>query len=258
MKKENMKYVHIFLSATAVYILFIIRGLHNNHYLDWSQDFHIGDSLEIMIFTLPIVYFILKWFSVKQHYFKDALWLAFCTSVPFLVYDILYLGILKGYGFDYFGRFWFLTIFYFIVWIEIPIIGYLMQKDDPMVAKKHVVMLLVGIMGWLLNWWEGSHSDHYVNWSLNMKIVRLTNILLILLPIAYLVLRFQSTKEHYPRDAVLMALYLSSVFVLFDFLYLGIAKGHGLHFIQDYWFVTLFYPLFWIEIPLIGRVMRRS
>ena len=133
-----------------------------------------------------------------------------------------------------------------------------MHKDDPQITKKHFVMLSIAIIMWLLNLWEGSHSNHYLDWSLNMKIVRLTNILLILMPVVYLALRFNSSKQNYLKDATLLSLYLSCVFVLFDFLYLGIDKHFGLDYIREYWFVTLFYPIFWIEIPLTGCIMQRN
>jgi len=257
MKKDKVKYVRLFLAASVVYLIFIIRGLPNNHYLDWSIDFQIGDCLELMLITIPLGYLLLKWFSSKQDYYIDSIWLAFFTSVPFFIYDSFYLGIFKGFGLNFIYEFWFLTIFYFIVWIEFPIIGYLMQKDDPKITKKHFIMLLVAIIGWLLHWWEGSYSNHYLDWALNTKIIRLTNILLILLPLVYFVLRFYSNKDQYLKDAGFLALYLSFIFVLFDFFYLNISKGYGLRYIKDYWFVTLFYPIFWIEIPLIGWVMQR-
>ena len=85
MKKEKAKYIYLFVTATIFYFLFLIRGLHNNHYLDWSLDFQIADCIEIMIFTLPMVYFPLKWISQRENYFKDSIWLAF-----FLYREIFY------------------------------------------------------------------------------------------------------------------------------------------------------------------------
>lgn len=256
MNREISKNVYLFISATAIYVFFIIRGLPNSHHLEWSVYSQIGDCLEIIIFSLPVGYILLKCFSNAEDYFRDSIWLAFFTSVPFLIYDSLYLGVAKGFGITYLSEFWYLTIFYFIVWVEFPIIGYLMQKDDPKIVKKHFVMLSVAIIGWILNWWLGVHSNHYLEWALNNKIIRLTNIVLMLLPIVYYVLKFHSSKEEYTKDVVVLALYLSFVFILFDFFYLGISKDIGLRYIWDYWFVTLFYPIFWIEIPLIGWAVR--
>ncbi len=257
MKKEKLKYVYIFLCTIVGSILILIRGLPSNHYLDWPSYFLFGDGVELLVGVTVIIYLCLKWLSNEQDYFKDSIWMAVLTSICLLIYDALYLGIIKGYGFSYFDKFWFLWNVYFILLIEYPIIGYLMQKKDTKITKKHFVMLLVAIIAWLLNWWQGSYSNHYLEWALNMKIIRLTNIYLMLLPIVYFVLRFYSSKDQYFKDAGFLALYLSFIFIWFDFYYLGISKGYGLHYIKDYWFVTLFYPIFWIEIPIIGWVMQR-
>jgi len=257
MTKVKAKYVYLFLTACLIYLLFIIRGLPNNHYLDWPQYYHIIDCLELMVVSIPLTYLVLKWFSSPEYYYKDSIWFAFFTSVPFFIFDLIYLGIFENFGINFIYEFWFLTIFYFIVWVEMPIIGYLMQKDDADITKKHIVMLLVAIIGWLLNWWIGLHSNHYLDWTLNLKIIRITNILFILSPIVYFVLRFHSSKDQYLKDAGFLSLYLTFIFVLFDFLYLGISKDYSLRYIIDFWFVTLFYPVFLIEIPLIGLVMKR-
>lgn len=258
MRIKTAKYIKFFLTTAAVYALFLVRGLGNNYYLDWSLDYQVADCLEIMIFTLPLTYLPLKWLSTKEDYFKDSVWFALCLSIPYMIYDMIYLGIIGGYGLGYMRTFWFLTIFYFIVLIEVPIIGYLMQKDDAQVTRKHSSMLLTAIMAWLVNRWEGSFSDHYLNWSFNMKTIRLTNIILLLWPITYIILKSYSKKNETLQDACLLALYFSFVFILFDFLYLGISKGYGLDYIKTYWFISILYPMFCIEIPLIGWFMKRT
>jgi hypothetical protein len=257
MKKGRGKYGYFFVAANVVYLFFVIRGLPNHHYLDWSREFQIGDCIAIIIFTIPLVYLLLKWLSRKQDYLKDSIWFAFFTSVPFLIYDSFYLGVIKGFGFSYLHEFWFLTIFYFIVWIEMPVIGYLMQIDNQKTTKKHLVMLLIAVVAWWLNWWEGSYSHHYLDLALNTKIARLINIVLMLLPITYFVLKFHSSKALYFKDAVFLALYLTFVFVLFDFFYLAILQDYGLRYLIDYWSVTVLYVIYWIEFPLVGWVMAK-
>lgn len=256
MALKSLLIFRFFGFATFIYILFVIRGLPSHHYLDWSLDFKIGDCIEIILFTVPLTYLVLKWFSRKPDYFKDSLWLALSFSVPYAVYDFIFLGLLKGYGLDYPGTFWFLTIFYLIVLVEIPVIGYLMQRDDREVTKSHLLMLVTAVISWGLNWWEGSFSDHFAAWALNMKIIHLVNVVLILLPVGFGVLQFCSTEAGIFKSACWLALYFSFVFILFDFLYLGIARGHGLSYIVSNWHAAALYPLFWIEIPLIGWVAK--
>jgi len=240
-----------FLTSVSIYLAFVLRGLHNNHYLDWTVDFQIGDCVEILLFAAPLIYVPLKRFSRKGEYVKDSVWFALCLSLPFAALDWIYLGWWKGHGLTYFRTFWFLTIFYFIVLVEAPVIGYLMQQDDRRVTRRHLVMLLLAVAAWLLNAWEGASSDHYLTWSLNMKLVRLTNVALLS---STLVLVDEATSEDRDRAAAgwFLPLYFSFVFMVLDFLYLGVSKGHGLDYLLRYWFVTAFYPIFWIAMMGAG------
>lgn len=248
-----------FLSiSTMIYFAFLIRGMAANHYMDWSLDFKIGDCIEIILFTLPLTYLLLKWLSTKQNAFRDSLWLGLSFSIPYVLYDALFLGFYKGYGAAYLGSHWFLTIFYVIAPVEIAVIGYLVQNDDGEMAKTHLQMLSVSIAAWGLNWWEGSFSHHYIDWPLNMKIVRLSNIGLILLPLTWILLRWRSRPGEFSAQARWLAFYLSATFALFDFFYLGIARGYGAEHVSSLWHVAVFYPIVWIEVPWIGWLMDRK
>ena len=52
--KDKAKHVCLLLAANVIYLLFIVRGLPNNHYLDWSQDYKIINCLGIIMFTVPL------------------------------------------------------------------------------------------------------------------------------------------------------------------------------------------------------------
>lgn len=258
MPAQAMKATRFLLIATAIYGLFFLRGMAADHYLDWSLDFKIGDCIEIIIFTVPLTYLVLRRLSSKPEYFRDACWLALSFSIPYGIYDLILLGYVRGHGINYLSTFWFLTIFYFVALIEIPVIGYIMHRDDPSVTKAHLSMLAVAVLSWGLNRWEGSFSNHYSDWALNMKIVRTTNVVLMLAPICWITLRLTSRPGEYRRNAAWLALYFSFTFVLFDYLYTGIARGNGLTYIPTFWHASILYPIFWIEIPGIGAFIERT
>lgn len=249
------RHLKLFLTSIVIYVAFALRGLHNNHYLDWTLDFQIGDCIEILVFAAPLIYVPLKRFSCKGEYVKDSIWFAMYLSVPFAVLDGIYLGWWKGYGPGYFRAFWFLTIYYFIVLVEAPVIGYLLQRDDPRVTRKHLVMLLLAVAAWLLNAWEGAATDHYLMWSLNMKLVRLTNVALLASSIVLIFDRATTDDRDRAAAGLFFALYFSFIFVVFDFFYLGVSKGHGLDYVFRYWHVTAFYPIFWIAMATAGRLV---
>lgn len=255
---KTNKHIHLSLISIAVYALFIVRGLSSNHYQDLSVDFYFVEGIDIFIFLIPTCFLILKLISKKQDYFKDSMWLAFYTTIPFFFFDLIFLGIIKGFGIEFFSKWWFLSIFYFILWIEFPIIGYLMEKNSLKEEKKHFVMLVISIVSYLVIYWGGSFSNHYLEWNQDMKIMRLLNLPLILSIITYSFLRHCSKKESYVKDSLFLAVYMSFFFVVFDFHYLAISKNLGINYLIDYWFVVLFYPLFWVVIPTVGMIMKNS
>lgn len=258
MSPQVIRVARFLAVSTFIYGLFFVRGITAGHYLDWSLDFQIADCIEIIIFTVPLTYSMLRWLSSKPHYFQDACWLALSFSVPYAIYDFVLLGYIRGYGLEYLSTFWFLTVFYFITLVEIPVIGYLMYRDDPVVTKGHLSMLLIVVVSWGLNWWEGSFSGHYFDWALNMKIVRMTNVVMMLAPISWLTLRMTSRPTECRENAAWLALYFSFTFALLDFLYLGIVQGHGLGYVRIFWHASILYPLFWIVIPGVGLLIERS
>ena len=245
--------------SLGIYILFVVRGLASHHYVDWSLDYQIGDCFEIIIFSVPIAYGALRWASTREHFLSDSVWFGIFLSVPFAMVDTLLLGVHRGYGVGYLHKFWFLVIiFYFITPIEMPLVGYLMHRSDKRLTLQHLTMLLIAVACWLLNYWEGQPSHHYASWTLDMKIARLGNVMLILPLVVVGFLCFQSARGRYHRDSLWSSGYLTFLFVHFDFIYLGVARGHGLRYLTDYWFVSPFYLLFCIEVPLIGWGMDSS
>ncbi|MCH7732835.1 MAG: hypothetical protein IIB44_10040 [Candidatus Marinimicrobia bacterium] len=57
-----------------------------------------------------------------------SVWCAFYASVPAVFYDYVYTGLIEGLGFSYLFSHWCLTIFYFIIWIEILPVGFIMER----------------------------------------------------------------------------------------------------------------------------------
>lgn len=256
MRSAKYKHLKFVVIVIAIYVVFVIRGLSTNHYQDLQLDFIFIDNLEIFMWLIPACFIILKFVSRKQDYFKDSFWLTFYATVPFVCFDLIFLGGIKGYGVGYFGRWWFLTLFYFILWVEFPIVGYLMQIDDREVEKKHLLIIAIASSCWLVNFWEGKSSSHFQQWTLDMKLMRLSNIPLILLLITWLFLRHFSHRKSYLKDGCLMALYFMFVFLLCDLHYLAVYKKFGIYYWVDNWFVALFYPLFWIVIPATAWAMK--
>jgi hypothetical protein len=125
---DSKNHIILFIICIAVWIIFFLLGLFNNHYQTWSLDMQLIHCGDIVLLVWPMVYVVLKKISNKN-YFLHSIWFAFYGSVPLALLDYVYLHGIKGYDFSYLSTHWYLTIFYFIVWIEMPLIGYYLEKN---------------------------------------------------------------------------------------------------------------------------------
>jgi hypothetical protein len=115
------------LICVSIWIMFGLVGLLNNHYQAWSLDWQIIHCIDLVLLTWPLTYVVLRKIT-NQKYIMHSLWFAFYGSVPFIILDYLYLHFIKGFNLSYLFSYWYLTIFYIIPWIEMPLIGYYLEK----------------------------------------------------------------------------------------------------------------------------------
>lgn len=58
-------------------------------------------------------------------------WLAFYTSVPYVLIDYLYLGLGQGLGSSFLSTHWYLTLSYFVPWLVFVPLGYYLGRSRP-------------------------------------------------------------------------------------------------------------------------------
>ena len=116
-----------YIITFTIWFIFLLAGLPSDYFQTWSFSAQLWLSAFAFVLLLPLTYIVLRqiW---KENYLKNSLWFAFYASVPLILYDYIYVGLIKGLGHSYIFSHWYLTIFYFIVWIEIPLVGWIMQK----------------------------------------------------------------------------------------------------------------------------------
>lgn len=121
------KHLITYIITFAIWFIFLLTGLPSDYYQTWSFSAQLWLCAFASVLLLPLTYIVLRqiW---KENYLKNSLWFAFYASVPLILYDYIYVGLIKGLGHSYIFSHWYLTIFYFIVWIEIPLVGWVMQK----------------------------------------------------------------------------------------------------------------------------------
>ena len=54
----------------------------------------------------------------------NSLWLAFYFTVPLFFYDLIYCGCYLGHGISFIWEYWYLTVYYILPWIIIPLTGW--------------------------------------------------------------------------------------------------------------------------------------
>ena len=125
-----MKRSHHVVFAAICAILwagFFLTGLPYHYFQTFSNE-AILLLLLISFFGVipPFTIAILGFINVP--FFRASIWLAFYASViPFLL-DLVFIGIIKGEGLHFILSYWYLSIGYVIVWMEIPFIGKALEK----------------------------------------------------------------------------------------------------------------------------------
>ena len=77
---------------------------------------------------------------------------------------------------------------------------------------------------------------------------------LVLVPIAgvtYFVLRRVRPGERLAK-ALWLAFYFTVPLFVYDWLYCGLYLGHGVRFISRYWYLSVYYVIPWVLLPLVA------
>jgi len=123
-----MKHFYILCVVTTLWAWFFLGGLSSNYYLDWKPiyQFLFVDAIPaaIMFYLAPGM---IK-FIDRRNVMRSALIIAFYFSVPFLIYDYIFLGIHKEYGLAYLSEFWFLSGFSVLPWLIFPAVALRMKN----------------------------------------------------------------------------------------------------------------------------------
>ena len=126
----------ILIFATLVWAGFFLVGLPK-YYLQYSRIAMIWyDGL--LLLPITAVFFLLLFRVQPARRMTLSLWYAFYFTVPFFVYDWLYCGVFLGHGLGFLMQYWYLTVYYVIPWIVLPILGFALMKLYPEHAESPV------------------------------------------------------------------------------------------------------------------------
>lgn len=116
--------------------------------------------------------------------------------------------------------------------------------------RSHLRLLLIVTAAWFLFWLAGL-PDYYRQYStLTMVIFDI-----LVLPPIWLAVYFSAKKARSGRALAVawwLAFYITVPLFFYDLLYCGLYLGHGIGFVWDYWYLTVYYAIPWLIFPLTG------
>ncbi len=121
------KHLIMFLVGFFGWLFFFFLGYPSDYFTEWSLAEKIMLSLITIFAVLPFLGSLVVIF-LGGNYIKIALWMAFYASVPLFIYDYITVGIIQGQGLYFLKSHWYITVAYFYVWIELPLIGLALRK----------------------------------------------------------------------------------------------------------------------------------
>ena len=114
---------HLFCLATTWWTLFFIAGLGSDY-------FPTAPLWAILLFGELMPAAALGYFGWRrcshapQQAWRSAFWIAFYMTVPLFFYDYLYLAVHQARGLSFLQTHWYLTAFYAIPWMLLPVIAW--------------------------------------------------------------------------------------------------------------------------------------
>jgi len=119
-------HIRIFIIATVVWVGFWIAGLPA-YYQQYSNKQMVWFDALVLIPIAAIVYAVLKPIRSSRR-LAVSLWMAFYFTVPLAFYDWLYCGIYLGSGLRFIFQYWYLSVYYVIPWILLPLVALALNR----------------------------------------------------------------------------------------------------------------------------------
>jgi len=128
-------HIRIFVFASLVWIGFWLAGLPA-YYQQYSQSAMIWFDALLLLPIGGLFFFLLRKIPPSKR-LRVSLWYGFYFTVPFLVYDWLYCGVHLGHGLGFLSTFWYLTVYYAVPWIGLPLIAIVLGLERSKQSGRH-------------------------------------------------------------------------------------------------------------------------
>ncbi len=109
----------LLIYSFATWLTFYLLGLPE-YYQQWPQWAKVLILIFVTALYFPLTRYSLTRFWRNGRHMTNACWLALYLTVPLFIYDYLLLGVFKGLGLAFMKPYWYLSFFYFSVWLQFP------------------------------------------------------------------------------------------------------------------------------------------
>ena len=123
------KHLWLIIYSFITWLTFYLVGLPE-YYQQWPTWAKLLALPGVTILYFPITRFSLNTYWNDGQHLKNSYWLALYLTLPLFIYDYLLLALYKGIGIYFVIPYWYLTFFYFSFWIQVPYIGWKMEREE--------------------------------------------------------------------------------------------------------------------------------
>jgi len=106
-----------------------------------------------------------------------------------------------------------------------------------------IIVTAVWGLFWLLGW-----PDYYQQYSTRWMVIFVAILALLFWGLVIRMLR--SVKNGRICKSILLSIYFTVPFFVYDYIYCGFYLGNGIGFLRKYWYLTIYYIIPWIMVPL--------
>jgi hypothetical protein len=112
--------------------------------------------------------------------------------------------------------------------------------------RSHLRLGIIVTVVWglflLLGW-----PDYYQQYSTRWMVLFVIALVPLFWILVFWMLRSIERKRVY--KSVLLSIYFTVPFFIYDYIYCGIYLGNGMKFLTKYWYLTIYYVIPWIMVP---------
>ena len=123
-------------------------------------------------------------------------------------------------------------------------------------TKRHIILFVIVLIAWITFYLIGLPSDYFTQWKTSEKILLSLVTFFGIVPFLSFVTLVLLGGDYF-RTSIWFAFYASIVIFIFDFIAVGIIEQKGISYIISHWPLSIAYLYVWIEIPIIGLVIKQ-